>query len=34
MASGELRVREARWQERDKCCKRLKDHAAREVISR
>lgn len=29
---GELRVREARWEERNKCCKRLKEHAAAEIM--
>ncbi len=29
---GELRVREARWEERNNCCKRLKNHSHAEII--
>jgi hypothetical protein len=29
---GELAVREARWDERNKCCRRLREHAVEEII--
>jgi hypothetical protein len=29
---GELRVREARWEERNACCRRLKEHSIDEII--